>query len=197
MRLIKHFTEVIMKTKTLVVLCSAALLLSLIFAVFSACSKTSNGPAGPIATVCAVAGGNPADDDNDSFSPGVMVAVSFTAKNTALVESISSKFSGSSGVFAMAVYSDSAGAPGSLLENTYTQIPSGTWNTYALENPLTITAGTKYWLAVAADTEGVRATTPSGNSKYVNFTFSGSFPLTQAGWSDTGSAAKIYITACH
>ena len=135
--------------------------------------------------------------DNDA--PNYLLIDKFTAEATGNINQIRIKC-GSSGNVKVAIYADSSGEPGALLNanNTSTPVVTG-WNQISIT--LTpVTAGTAYWLACISDPRCVGYVTPGGIGRYKAATYSGfSFPNPAgsgfsswagyhliAGWSTTG-----------
>ena len=93
-------------------------------------------------------------------------ATQFTAGTTGTLSSLSVSFeSGSGDSYSVAIYSDSSNAPGTLLAHgttgTIATPSSGSsgpyninWNTMTLNTPVSITSGTKYWLALETQNGG-------------------------------------------
>lgn len=122
----------------------------------------------------------------DSSNVGALVATQFTATQTGTIQSISTIASGGTGHVMYALYSDSSGKPGTLQANSNAITLSGA-NTYtgALTvvsgGSLTITSGSKYWLAFLTDDNGytLDATiTSGGTSTYMSKTYASGFPTT-------------------
>ncbi len=133
------------------------------------------------------------DDQNSSWAE----ATEFTASSTGTMSSINVAFDSrinSSSVFSVAVYSNNAGAPGTLL-GSYSgtqviQVPNpGTlninWNNITLNSPVSVTSGTIYWLAFQVnDSSTFDGITTGGLSAYR----SGITPGTWANWSSMGTS---------
>lgn len=82
-------------------------------------------------------------------------ASGFTAASNMAITSVMAKVKGVTGRYRCAVYTDEAGAPARLLGGTReaTNPPTG-WQTFVLTQPLDITAGVRYWLAIWSDAAG-------------------------------------------
>jgi C1A family cysteine protease len=87
-------------------------------------------------------------------SPNYFILDRFAANSTGSIASIKVKC-GASGNVKVAIYADSSGSPGALLNaaNTGTAVTTG-WNTISIPSTA-VTAGTYYWLAFIMDTSCV------------------------------------------
>jgi hypothetical protein len=92
----------------------------------------------------------------DPSDVGTVEATRYVATAGGPVSSLSIYLDTSNGAtaFALGLYSDAAGAPGTLLvQGSRTGAQSGTWNTVAVDTT-SITAGTAYWIARLATSGG-------------------------------------------
>jgi hypothetical protein len=99
------------------------------------------------------------------------------------------------------IYSDSSGAPGTLLGHGSTTSPTnGAWNAISIASPPSIVSGTKYWLAVmSADTNAVKVrqkltgcSLPGGNLSSDTTDTAMDTPWT-TGTTDTSCAMSMYV----
>ncbi|HVA96097.1 MAG TPA: hypothetical protein VND99_00415 [Candidatus Acidoferrales bacterium] len=130
-------------------------------------------------------------DTNTNFAQ----ATSFTAGLTGTISQLNVAFDtrvNGSSTFSVAIYSNNAGAPGTLLgkhtgtATVTTPTPGSTnWNTLTLDSPVSVTNGTTYWLAFQTnDASDFKARTGTGSSAYR----SGITPGTWANWTSMGSS---------
>lgn len=97
-----------------------------------------------------------------------------------------------------AIYSDSSGAPGTLLSSATaatTTVTTG-WNTLPLGTTVTLSANTTYWLAFKLDSDSTTfryQTGVSGDSKYDSETYSSNFPSSFT--TDVTGSAKYSVYA--
>ena len=105
---------------------------------------------------------------------------SFSATNMA------AKLNTATGNFKLAIYSDNAGNPGTLLGQTNEIAnPTAGWFTFTLASAVAITSGTSYWLAVwtNADPAQIAYLSGSGTAKWMLIPY-GTWPTT---WTTSGS----------
>jgi hypothetical protein len=101
-----------------------------------------------------------------------------------------------SGTVKVALYADNAGSPGSLLmaNNTPASVVAG-WNTITLTSPVSVTAGTYYWIAFNSSSSCVGyASSTGGALLYRAFSFASDFP-SSAGTGFTTAANLHSLTA--
>ncbi len=101
--------------------------------------------------------------------------------------------------FKVAVYSDSAGSPNSLLSSATapsTTATAGQWSTASLGATVTLTPNTDYWLATSQESGSTtfkRQTTGTNTTKYQSgFTYSTNFPGTYTVNATSGDIIAIY-----
>lgn len=181
------------------------IIISAIFLLLSISNCKKQSPSIPTATpeptACGIVCGNSADDDDDSFSNGILIAVSFTASTNCTLTTLSCKSSSSTGQIAMGIYSDNSGVPGTLLAQTPGNTPVTGWNSITI-TPLSIVSGVQYWLAViATSSPGPRCKDAGGyciHQPYIYYN-TDSLPVNPAGWSNSISDPypKVYATGCN
>jgi hypothetical protein len=111
-----------------------------------------------------------------NFTPNYLALSRWTATASGNLNQVRVKC-GAAGTVKVALYADSAGAPGALLgaNNTGQAVVLG-WNTINLSSPVTVTSGTAYWLAVNSDVACTNYVAGSGTMVYKAVSYSGSFP---------------------
>jgi hypothetical protein len=118
--------------------------------------------------------------DDASFSgygaSNYISVTKFTASATGTVTELRIKCSGN-GHVKVAMYADSGGNPGSLINSVgSTSVVSG-WNTISLPSSTSITKDTAYWLAYISDTNNICGwVTGSEPKRYKTWAFSNAFP---------------------
>ena len=135
----------------------------------------------------------------DSNPAGTAEAFSYTATSSGTAGNLQVYLNGTNVASQVVVglYSDTSGAPGTLLgQATITAPVDGAWNTVALPTGVSVTSGTKYWIAILGPkTKGVvgfrdQATggTGSHTSSQTNLT---TLPAT---WSDGSTYATTSLS---
>ncbi len=96
--------------------------------------------------------------------------------------------------FKVAIYSDSSGAPGSLLSSATAPSTVGVakaWNTASLGTTVTLTPNTNYWLAFTTETGatqfGTDTSGSAGQSAYLTLTWGSNFPASFGAPTATGN----------
>jgi hypothetical protein len=75
-----------------------------------------------------------------------------------------------------AIYADSSGSPGALLASSSSTAAVSGWNDLTLNTPVSVTAGTTYWLCFNNDDDNIDTyRDPDGSHVYVSWTYD-SFP---------------------
>jgi hypothetical protein len=75
-----------------------------------------------------------------------------------------------------AIYTDSSGSPGALLASSSSTAAVSGWNDLTLNTPVSVTAGTTYWLCFNNDDDNIDTyRDPDGSHVYVSWTYD-SFP---------------------
>ncbi len=150
------------------------------------------------ATECTYIYGFDADDDDTNFSNYVLVAIPFTPGTDVDVNSMTTKFSTTSGSCGMGIYADNAGEPGDLVQGTTSLSPVVGWFTGSI-TPTTLTGGTTYWLVVIGTGGGPCAKATGGPGvKILTYSYSGTMPATTSGWGDySGADVKLGILYCN
>jgi len=75
-----------------------------------------------------------------------------------------------------AIYEDSSGSPGALLASSSSTAAVSGWNDLTLNSPVSVTAGTTYWLCFNNDDDNIDTyRDPDGSHVYVSWTYD-SFP---------------------
>jgi hypothetical protein len=75
-----------------------------------------------------------------------------------------------------AIYADSSGSPGALLASSSSAAAVSGWNDLTLNIPVSVTAGTTYWLCFNNDDDNIDTyRDPDGSHVYITQTY-GSFP---------------------
>jgi hypothetical protein len=112
------------------------------------------------------------DAAGGTAAAGYLFMERWTATSKGSVSTIKIKGTGSGNV-KVAIYSDSGGAPGTLLaqQGTSTPIVAG-WNSLTLTSATTVTPGTSYWLAYVADKRCVGTVATTATGKYMPITYS-------------------------
>ena len=160
------------------------------------CTKSTTSLA-PVPTVCGFIAGHNANDEDNTFTNGTLLAVSFTASNNVSLKSLTSKLD-LAGTFEMGVYSDNAGLPGTLLGQTLAQTSVVGWNTVTL-TPISIISGTKYWLAVLSPGAGIVATSAAGGngSMRISAVYETILPANPSGWAFHSLTVSLYASGCN
>jgi hypothetical protein len=111
-------------------------------------------------------GADVSDSGNNPHNLGYIFLTRFTAESSGNITEIRVK-SGTSGSIKVAIYTDSGGEPGALVNATTSGTPvAAGWNTVSIPSTA-VTAGTNYWLAVRMDAVGAALWNPaSGTMRY-------------------------------
>jgi hypothetical protein len=120
----------------------------------------------PRATMGNTTDGNFADYITDASTAWVN-AMRFRASANMTVTVLKAKIDSVPGHYKCAVYSDRNGMADRLLMRTQDRAnPAAAWNEFPLENPLKLTAGVYYWLAIWSDDQNARVyyTSQSGGT---------------------------------
>ncbi|MEI7542473.1 MAG: choice-of-anchor R domain-containing protein [bacterium] len=161
------------------------------------CTKSTTSLAA-VPTVCGFIAGHNANDETTHATNGILLGVSFTASTNLSLKSISAKFD-NAGSFALGVYSDSAGLPGTLLGQTLEQQSVIGWNSVTL-TPISIISGTKYWLVVGAPGASIylSAVAVYSSIKMGSF-YSALLPTnpTPADWTEVYYLPEMYASGCN
>jgi|GEM_PF-4770624 hypothetical protein len=178
---------------------AAVVVLSLVSILFTACGKSKSNPAA--AATCATLGVK-TDIDNNYVTPGYFTATSITASSDMSISCIYAKAQPASNSMAVAIYSDSANAPGTLLAGSAITAVSGGWTRFSF-GAAALSSGNKYWLVAIGQAYGIRIS-DGASYKYYYYpwaTFSSTgFPADASGlnWLDsTGSIQNIYVSSCN
>jgi hypothetical protein len=117
-----------------------------------------------------------ASDDTGSnlHAANYIFLTRWAADNTGSVTEIKLKAS-TPGNAKAAIYADSGGGPGALLNSTASTAVSVGWNTITIPST-TIAAGTNYWLAVRTDTTGSSLWGASGTGAYKPLDYASNWP---------------------
>jgi hypothetical protein len=160
----------------------------------------SYNPDGPIPPV--LAGDNTIESNQDSNTAGTAEAFQFTALNSGTGTKLNVYLSGSNQAtnVRVGVYTDNNNNPGTLLSQALITSPINyTWNTVTLSNT-TITAGTKYWIAILSPKGKGKVffkdKAPGGqgsvSSSLSNLTTLPSTWITGSSWASTSISAFVY-----
>jgi len=148
-----------------------------IYSIYATYSTTPVSDDNPVATEAV---------GNTTVLPGVATAlnrraVPYTMPEAGELESISIYHNGGSGQMLLGVYSDSSSRPGTRLGVTNATAVNGSagWQTVSLQNPVSMSAGQRLWLAwLLEKSVGVRATAGTPGRAEAGATWSGGMPTT-------------------
>ena len=160
-----------------------------------------SGPT-PTATATSTAGsgfvGNSAvETTQDPSGVGQAEATQYIATTSGPVSTISIFLDGSNSAtnIALGIYSDAAGVPGTLLaQGSRSGVTNGAWNSVSI-SPLTISAGTPYWiarLAVAGGSVVTRGNNAAGNADRVDTRSLSALPATFSPGASFPHRASMY-----
>ena len=102
--------------------------------------------------------------NDDSGNGGLLLAQSASLANTATLQSLSFYVNTAVGDLQLGIYTDSSGAPGTLITSTSTFTPTTGWNTQSV-TPTDLATGT-YWLAYEPQNNGLHFPFFSGVGSY-------------------------------
>jgi len=120
-------------------------------------------------------GADSGDSGSNIHAANYIIFTRFQAEATGTVSEIKVKAQDPGNV-KVAIYADSSGEPGSLLNSTGSAAVVAGWNTFAL-TPTSVTSGTYYWLAVMLDTTGAAMyNNTSGVMRYKSLAFASAWP---------------------
>ena len=124
--------------------------------------------------------GNDSTTGMDSIGNGVMNdyarASNFTAGYWGTITKVGVNVATPAGNIMTAIYADSSGSPGALLASSSSAAAVSGWNDLTLNTPVSVDAGTTYWLAFNNDIADIDTyRDPDGSHVYVAWTF-GDFP---------------------
>ncbi|MEM3378188.1 MAG: hypothetical protein QXV09_00215 [Candidatus Bathyarchaeia archaeon] len=124
--------------------------------------------------------GNASTTGMQSVGNGVMSnyarAFNITVGYTGTITKVGVNVATPSGNIMTAIYADSSGTPGALLAYSNSTAATAGWNDLTLNTPVTVTAGTTYWLGFNNDNDNLDTyRDPNGTHVYVSQTY-GSFP---------------------
>ena len=131
-----------------------------------------------------------------TFSVGYVTWAKAVSSFTGTVPQLSLYvYSAFTGSIKLALYSDSAGQPGALLATTatLTNLSPGVAN-FTISVPPAVVAGTAYWIAVAASGNNTYGAGTLSASVDQSSTFTGAFPSTASGLSNTSNNIWASIT---
>ncbi|HEU5187383.1 MAG TPA: choice-of-anchor R domain-containing protein, partial [Candidatus Saccharimonadales bacterium] len=147
--------------------------------------------------------GNPSNDGGQDRNLDYIQASKFNSGPGGTIDSLRVFFTivdNANPHFKVAVYSDNAGSPGTLLSSS--TAPStvagaaNTWSSASLGNTVTLTPNTNYWLALATETDGTWYARQDGGvdtTKYQSgFPFNNNFPATYTVTDVTSRYMSIY-----
>jgi len=164
-------------------------------------SPTSTQPVSvtvtPTNTLCpGIFGNSVVGDSNSTFPPNLWFSP-FQPSGNQVIYNLSIY---NPGEYALGIYSDNGGVPTTLLGETGVQAATSTgWNTVALNQPVSLTAGVTYWLCEHS-TNQYYVTTNSGAVYVVGsagYTFTNlPNPLIGGTTSYTGRVFSIYGSSC-
>ena len=124
--------------------------------------------------------GNASATGMGSIGNGVMGnyarASNITAGYSGTITKVGVNVATPAGNIMTAIYADSSGNPGALLASSNSTAAVLGWNNLTLNTPVSVTAGTTYWLGFNNDDENLDTyRDPNGTHVYVSQTY-GSFP---------------------
>ena len=146
------------------------------------------------ATSVKLIGVDTSNPSSGSYSANRFVLYRFQATTTGNMTTFKFKASGSGNV-KVAIYSDNAGAPGTLLSamNTSTAVVAG-WNDIAIPSTALV-SGTYYWLAYTSDAAIGYYQSTTGTMRYKSITYSSfTFP-SSAGSGFSSSTSRVGLLA--
>ncbi len=102
----------------------------------------------------------------------------FQARTAGTVTTLQAQVSAISGKYQAAIYADSRGRPGALLASSSEVSPKTTgWNAFALKQPVTLSSGGAYWLAIWSNDPAARIyATNGGEVRWGQYAYSPTWP---------------------
>src|ERR1035437_2788986 len=169
----------------------------------TSCKSSSPAAAATPVPTCTILGES-ADVNTNGWAAGYMAGNTITASSTIVARSIWAKMPGTANYFALAIYSDASGLPGTLMVHTDITADNGGWIKVSIP-PTTLTAGNNYWLLAVGETGGVTDNTSATGSvaQYYfygwNNILSSGFPTDISGAACTAwvsSKNMLYVSTC-
>ncbi|HEX8763306.1 MAG TPA: hypothetical protein VF733_06155, partial [Candidatus Saccharimonadales bacterium] len=146
---------------------------------------TSNTPSGT-PNMGTTTQGSLTDSGDSNFMNSMRVTAGATGTITTLYANVGTTLGGSpNNQGQMAIYSNSAGEPGTLLASSSSTTLASGWNAFTLSSPLSVTSGTIYWIAyntngTASNQNNLRYESTGGVVRYAAQTF-GTWPSSFGG----------------
>ncbi|MBN2755277.1 MAG: hypothetical protein JXR81_10530 [Candidatus Goldbacteria bacterium] len=167
-----------------------------VIAMFSACADDS--PASPGAS-CGIVIGDKLNNENGDWSEDYLVALDQVIASDTTVYKLGIKL-GADSNYILAIYNNNAGQPGSVIAQTAARSGTTGWNEADLTSPVSLTAGSTYWLVAITDTVSITSNEDSGIVKYYSYLYSDAASLGMpgglTGWNDNSGRIKVYATSC-
>jgi hypothetical protein len=121
-------------------------------------------------------------------------ASSFSASASGTVTKVGINVAGAGGSVMTAIYSDSGGTPGNVLGTSTSTGAVNGWNDLPLTTPVSMTSGTRYWLAVESSSSSTSLYWAAAGSYYRSGQTYGTFPNPFGTPSSTSIALNMRIT---
>lgn len=165
---------------------------------FFGCQSNPEAPEPTPTLVCDITMGNPADNDDNGFVGGYLLAASEVMASDKTIYRIGVKLSSATN-FACAIYDDNNGEPNNMLAESGVIAGTAGWNEATI--PATaLTNGNTYWIVAISENTGIRDQDNVGSNMRLTYswpTVAGSgMPTEQTGWVSGAFEMKLYGVTC-